>query len=373
MDKLRPTWLEIDLEAVSDNLRNIRKLIPQSTLMMTVVKANAFGHGSIPVSQTAVAAGADYLGVATLDEAVRIREAGIATPILILGAVDPVYYDIAIKNHIDLTIFDLASAELLSRQAQCLQQTAAIHLKIDTGMRRIGVSPDAVGLETVKAIHKLPGIKIRGVFTHFATADEQDKTYALQQLEVFKRFVHTIQDNGISGFIRHCANSASIIDLPEAHMDMVRAGIIIYGLYPSAEVHKERLPLKPVISLKTTIVHVKKIKLGQSVSYGRRYICPEEQTIATVPIGYADGYNRALSNRAPGVLKGRLIRQVGTICMDQTMFDVSSVPEAKVGDVIVLFGDEQKLITIDHLAALLNTINYEIVCMMGERVYRTYK
>ena len=183
-------------------------------------------------------------------------------------------------------------------------------------MGRIGVSPDAVGLETVKAIHKLPGIKIRGVFTHFATADEQDKTYALQQLEVFKRFVHTIQDNGISGFIRHCANSASIIDLPEAHMDMVRAGIIIYGLYPSAEVHKERLPLKPVISLKTTIVHVKKMKLGQSVSYGRRYICPEEQTIATVPNGYANRYNRALSNRAPGVLKGRLIRQVGTICMD---------------------------------------------------------
>lgn len=372
MDNRRPTWAEINLTAIQDNVSSIKKLLLPETLLMAVVKANAYGHGMVQAAKTALAAGADYLGVATLDEAVTLRQNDIQAPILVLGYVPVEFFGEALQKNIELTIFNLESAQALSEIASKKEQTAVLHLKVDSGMGRIGFQTSEDSLDTIETISNLPSLNIKGIFTHFAVADERDKSYTEQQFREFTDFISGLENKGIHIPIKHCANSAAIIDLPYTHLDMVRAGIICYGLYPSEEVIKERLPLKPALKLKTRISNIKTLPTGKTISYGRTYTCRQERVIATVPIGYADGYSRLLSNRAYAVIKGKKTPQVGTICMDQCMFDVSDIEDVKVGDEVILLGQGQPGISAEDIGSWMGTINYEVVCMIGPRIPRFY-
>lgn len=347
-------------------------MVPLSTRVMAIVKADAYGHGMLEVAKTCLEAGASYLGVATLDEALTLRKAGINSPILVLGYVPDECAELAVKNRIDITVYNLSAAQALSKAAVNCCQKAYLHIKIDTGMGRIGFQADTYGFNTIKKIAELPAIVLQGVFSHFAVADMKDKSFTMQQLDSFKSFVGKLENVGIKIALKHIANSAAIIDLPESYFDMVRAGIIIYGVYPSSEVQKERLQLLPAMRLKSRISHLKTFPAGQSVSYGRTYISKTDIKVATVPIGYADGYSRLFSNRAWATVRGIRVPLIGRVCMDQCMFDVSKIEELKEGDEIILFGREEDGITADQLAAIMGTINYEILCSPGRRVPRIY-
>lgn len=366
------SWAEIDLEAIKYNLKNIKKSLAPKTHLMAIVKANAYGHGICQVALTALAAGADYLGVAKLEEALKIRAIGIKTPILVLGYVPTQNYREALENKIDINIFKWEDAKALSQVADATGLQAVVHLKIDTGMSRLGFQTEAESLAIIAMISELPGLFIKGIFTHFAVADQLDKNFTMKQFHQFTLFIDELEKKGIHIPLRHCANSAAIIDLPETHLDMVRAGIICYGLLPSLEVNRNKIPLKPAMVLKTRIDQIKTLDKGRTVSYGRKYCCERATKVATVPIGYADGYSRRLSNKNWAILRGQKIQGIGTICMDQCMFDISSVPDAEVGDEVILLGDNSSGITADDIAELLETINYEVICMIGSRIPRLY-
>lgn len=369
MDNRRPTWAEINLTAIQDNISSIKKLLLPKTLLMAVVKANAYGHGMVQVARAALGAGADYLGVATLDEAMALRQNQLLAPLLVLGYVPSEHFGEAVLNNIDLTIYNLESAQVLSRIASRQHKTAVMHIKIDSGMGRIGFQTNEESLDSIETISKLPSLDIKGVFTHFAVADEKDKSFTEQQFHDFTDFISKLEKRGLYIPIKHCANSAAIIDLPDMQLDMVRAGIICYGLYPSEEVIKERLPLKPALELKTQVSNVKILPTGKTISYGCTYQCPTERIVATVPIGYADGYSRLLSNRAYAVIKGKKVPQIGTICMDQCMFDVSEIENVKIGDEVILLGPG---VSAEDIGKWIGTINYEVVCMIGPRIPRFY-
>lgn len=372
MDNCATSWAEIDLRAIRGNVAGIKRLISPPTRLMAIVKASAYGHGMTEIARVCLEEGATYLGVATPREAVTLREEGIRAQILVLGYMPPECADLMIENRIDAAVFDLDTALSLSEAAYRTDQEARVHIKIDTGMGRIGFKPDTASLEQIQQIALLPGIVIQGVFSHLATADHADKSFARQQVKIFKDFVARIENAGISIPLKHLANSAAIMEMPEAHFDMVRAGIITYGLYPSAEVDRTRLELVPAMRLMSRISFVKTIPAGFSVSYGRTYISQAETRVATVPIGYADGYRRFLSNRGWASVRGHKVPLIGTVCMDQCMFDVSGIDGVQAGEEIVLFGRPEDGVTADDLAQLLGTINYEIVCAPGNRVIRIY-
>lgn len=371
MDNPLTSWAEIDLRAIRANIAAIRRLLDPAVNMMTIVKANAYGHGMIKVAQTCIEAGAAYLGVATLEEALALRTEHITAPILVLGYIPLSQAEIAVQNHIDVTVYNLEAAQAYAEAASS-KTPARLHIKIDTGMGRIGFLPDEAALQTVMEINSLPNIVLQGIYTHFAAADELDKTYTRQQYQNYTCFLEQLEQVGIYIPIKHTANSAAIMDLPETHGNMVRAGIIIYGLYPSDQVQKERLPLKPAMCLKSRISHLKILPTGSSVSYGRRYVTEQDTLVATVPIGYADGYSRLLSNRAWASVNGQRVPLIGTVCMDQCMFDVSKVEGVKLGDEVLLFGRSEEGVTADDLADLMGTINYEIVSSIGNRIPRIY-
>lgn len=374
MDNSRASWAEIDLGAIRRNIKAIRKLLDSQTMLMTVVKANAYGHGMVKVAQACVAEGAAYLGVATLEEALDLRANNIRIPIQVLGFISADYAELAVSNHIDVSIFDLENAKAYSRVASPANP-ARLHIKIDTGMGRIGFQDKEDAAAIIAEISSLPNISLQGIFTHLAvadSADKADKDFTMQQIETFNNFVKRLEDAGIYIPIKHIANSAAIMDLPAAQCNMVRAGIITYGLYPSDQVQKEILQLIPAMRLKTRISHLKVLPPGRSVSYGRTYFTLQETLVATVPIGYADGYNRLFSNRAWASLNGQQIPLIGTVCMDQCMFDVSGVEGVKTGDEVILFGRPEDGITADDLAELAGTINYEIVCSIAARISRVY-
>lgn len=373
MDNHRSTWAEIDLRAIRSNLHQVQNLLDPATKIMAVVKANAYGHGLLPVAKTCLEAGASYLGVATLDEALELRDHGIEAPILILGQIPYQCAALAIEREIELTVPDGETAVAVAKAAQKVGKPARIHIKLDTGMGRIGFTADDSSVHDILHIAGLQGLDIKGIFSHLATADSKDKSYAKQQIDAFKRYTDRLKQEGLSIPIRHLANSAAIMDLPEAQFEMVRSGIITYGLYPSDEVQKERLSLVPAMRLISRISFLKSIPAGSSVSYGRTFISSKEIRVATVPIGYADGYSRLLSNRAYAVVNHIRVPLIGRVCMDQCMFDVSEVPDVKVGDEIILFGRPEDGVTADHLAAWMDTINYEIVCMPGSRIPRFYR
>ncbi|MGI6683967.1 MAG: alanine racemase [Bacillota bacterium] len=369
----RPVWAEVDLGAVAHNTREIRRIVKPETKIMAIVKANGYGHGAVQIAQTALKHGADYLGVAILSEAVKLREQGIDAPILVMGYNTLDQVEEILKFNVTTTVFTLEMAEALSRMALQKGEKAKIHIKIDTGMGRIGFLPQKETIDLIKEIVNLKGLWLEGIFTHFAVADETDKTFTWQQLEKFTWLISRLEEEGIKIPLKHAANSAAIIDLPETHLDMVRAGILLYGLYPSPGVDHKKINLIPAMELKAKVAFVKKVGSGTSISYGRKFIVPDEAVIASLPFGYADGYIRKLSNQSEILLGGKRVPVVGTICMDQLMVDASQVQGVKIGDEAVIIGRQgSEYIPVEEIAKRLNTINYEIICMLSERIPRIY-
>lgn len=364
----RPVWAEVDLAAIKHNVKEIKKCIEPGVKFCAVVKADAYGHGAVAVARAVLSAGADRLAVAILDEAIALRQAGFLVPIQILGYT-PTYQARTVAGYdIAQTVYSLDAVRALSAAGLDTGKKVKLHIKIDTGMGRIGILPAEAG-EFAAAVSDLPGVEIEGVFSHFATADAADKTYAQEQYASFEEALARIQAKGIHIPIRHIANSAATLEMPGTHLDMVRPGIILYGLWPSAEVRR-CIELRPAMRLKAQIAHVKTVPAGTSISYGRTYRASCERKIATLPIGYADGWSRLLSGRTNVLIHGQRAPLVGRICMDQCMADVSDIATVEAGDTATLFGVPE--LSTDEVAGILGTINYELVCMMGKRVPRTY-
>lgn len=372
LKRTRPAWAEIDLDAFEENFKKIKSLVRPGTMVTGVIKADAYGHGAVEIGRILIEQGVDRFAVATLSEAIQLRRAFKTIPIMILGYT-PVYgIDELLKNDIIQTVYNLDQAKEFSEKAKKAQKTLKTHIKIDTGMSRLGFQATEDSVDKIMEISRLPFIEVEGMFTHFAVADETDKSFTYGQFEKFTYMAEALKSRGLEIRVKHVSNSAAIMDMPELNMDMVRAGIILYGLYPSDEVMKERISLKQVMSLKAEISHVKDIEPGMGVSYGLKYVAPDKRTIATVPIGYADGYTRMLSGKAEVLVKGKRVPVVGRICMDQCLIDVTGL-DVKMGDEVVLFGsDGMETISIDEVAAKLGTINYEITCMISKRVPREY-
>lgn len=363
---------EINLDAIGNNIREIKSIIKQDTQLLAVVKADAYGHGAEEVSKVCLYNGADQLAVATCDEGVQIRQWSIQVPILILGNTVEGQLETVINYGLTQAIFRYETAKLMSDIAAKLGKTALVHIKIDTGMSRIGFLPTDESIAEIERIFALPNLKVTGIFTHFATADEKDKTFTNVQYKRFRYVTDTLNNKGYKDFIRHCANSGAILDMPDLQLDMVRAGIIIYGMYPSSEV-THPINLIPAMSLKSQISYVKYLEENVSVGYGRTYFTTHRTKVATVPIGYADGYSRAFSNKARVIVNGQYAPVIGNVCMDQMMIDVSDIADVKDGDSVIIMGSDGKnTVSAEELASISNTINYEIVCNVGKRVPRVY-
>ena len=364
----RGAWAEINLSALRHNISAIKSRVAEGAKFCAVVKADAYGHGAVAVAREAVAQGADYLAVAVLSEAVKLREAGFTTPILILGPTQPQEADVVVRYRITQAVFTVEQAAALAAAALRQHTHAKVHLAVDTGMGRIGVRPGNAGA-VAAAIAGLPGIWLEGIFSHFASADSKDKMYAAEQFRRFQEAVAAVEARGIQIELRHIANSAAILEMPETHLDMVRAGIILYGLWPSDEV-EHVIDLRPVMKVKARLSCVKDYHPGETVSYGRTFMAAREMRVGTLPVGYADGYTRLYAGKAVVEIKGQRVPVVGRICMDQCMVDVTDVAGARVGDEAVLFGSST--LTADEAAGWLGTINYEVVCMISPRVPRVY-
>ncbi|MDF2609757.1 MAG: alanine racemase [Lachnospiraceae bacterium] len=363
----------IDLDAISSNILNIKKLIGNSTKLMAIIKADAYGHGALPIAKTLDSLGVDAFGIAILEEGIELREAGIHKPVLILGYTPKEQYNQLVKNDISQTIFQLDSAIELSKAALQQNKKAGIHIKIDTGMNRIGFFDTKDSMEDIKKIASLEGIRIEGIFSHFSAADETDKTSAKMQLDRFLEFVNQLELEGITIPIKHISNSAGIIDLPEAKLDMVRSGIATYGLYPSEFVSQEMLKLSPALEIKTHVSYVKEVEPNCGVSYGSTYITSKITKIATIPVGYGDGYPRLLSSKGRVLIHGISAPIIGKICMDQFMVDVTEIEGVKQGDTVTLIGrDKNEFIPIEEVGALSYSFNYEVACNVGKRVPRVY-
>lgn len=368
----RPAWAEINLDNLKNNIKEIRR-VTESKDIIAVIKADGYGHGALDIAPTLLENGATRIAVAVISEAVELREGGINCPIMILGFTPPTFADELIDYDIEQTVFTYDLAKALSDAAVKKNKTAKIHIALDTGMGRIGFFPDEKGVEEVYKISKLPNIILEGLFSHFAAADEKDKEYTNQQVEKYNWFYNRLLEKHVKINIRHVANSAAIIDMPELHYDAVRPGIILYGYYPSEEVNKKKINLKPVMTLKTNIVHIKTMEPGMCISYGRKFRTERRSIIATIPIGYADGYTRLLFNKAKVIINGKFAPVVGRICMDQCMVDVTDIGNVNIGDEVILLGEDKGLkFNADDIAELIGTINYEITCMIGKRVPRVY-
>lgn len=371
MDKR--TWAEVDLDAIAHNIREIRKITNPNAQIMAVVKADAYGHGFLEVTKTLLENGADRLAVAVLQEGKQLRSRGVTVPILILGASGEETVEDLINFDITPSVFTYDFAKALSYEAERKEKVTKIHIKIDTGMSRIGFlagdDNEEIANEIIK-ISKLPYIEVEGIFSHFAASDEYDTSYTHMQFERFMDVCNKLKEKGLDVPIKHICNSAGIMMYPEMHLDMVRPGVILYGMYPSDEVDKSRLDLKPAMTLKSTVTHIKDVPAGRGVSYGREYITEGTTKIATVPIGYADGYLRKLAKEGKMIVNGTLVPIVGRICMDQCMIDVTNVNNIDRGDEVIIFGSTG--VTIDDLASWLETINYEVSCVIGKRIPRIY-
>lgn len=374
MEKLlRPVWAEIDLDKIALNMKNIKKLVNNKDVI-AVIKADAYGHGALDIAPVLIENGASRFAVAVITEALELINGGIKCPIMILGYTPLEFGEDLINNNIEQTVYDLNYAKKLSEIAIKLGKTAKIHIALDTGMGRIGFIPNEESLKDVLEISKLKGIEIVGIFTHFSTSDEKDKEYTNMQFKKIKDFNEELIKNGLNIKIKHVSNSGAIIDLPETYLDAVRAGIILYGYYPSNEVKKEQLKIEPALTLKTKVAHIKTLDKDMYVSYGRKFKTNRESIIATIPIGYADGYSRSLSGKAKVIINGKFANVVGRICMDQCMVDVTDIGDVKVGDEVILLGEDNGLkFNADDMAEIMETINYEVLCMLKHRVPRVYK
>ncbi|EKO1913953.1 alanine racemase [Clostridium botulinum] len=370
---LRAVWAEIDLDNLQHNLKEIKKICGNKEVI-GVIKANAYGHGAMEIAPTLLENGVSRLAVAVLSEAMELRMSGVKESIMILGYTPWALGDMLLDNDIEQSVYSYNDALELSRIAVLKRKILKIHIVVDTGMGRIGFLPTKESVENVYKISKLPNIKIEGVFSHFSSADELDKDYTLYQMNKYNQFINKLEEKNIQVPIKHIANSAAIIDLGSTHLDAVRAGIIMYGYYPSNYVLRNNIKLKPVMSLKTSIVHIKKVSSGEYISYGRTFKTEKESIIATLPIGYADGYNRLLSNKGKVIVNGKLAPVIGRVCMDQCMIDVTSIEDLKVGDVVTIMGEENGVsYTAEDIASEIGTISYEVICNVNKRVPRVYK
>ena len=369
------TWAEIDLDALGHNMRQIRAITNPDSLIMAVVKADAYGHGVADCAGVLLENGADRFGVATLDEAIELRRVFPDVPILILGSSMESEAEELIKNDITPTVYTYEFAKALSEAGEKLKKTVKVHIKLDTGMSRIGLLTDDSDnrevIDIILSISRLPMLEIEGIFSHFATSDEADESYTCLQFKRFMSVCDELKSKGLIIPIKHICNSAGVMMYPEYHLDMVRPGVILYGMYPSDDVDKSRLDLKYVMSLKSIVTYVKDIGPGRGVSYGKEYIADGTVKIATVPVGYADGYSRLLTGKAKISVGGRLFPVTGKICMDQCMIMVPDVNNIKRGDEALIFGNGA--VTADDIAAWLGTINDEVTCMLSRRVPRVYK
>lgn len=374
MKKHSRVCAEINLDAVLHNFQAMRSKLKGSTQMIAVVKTDGYGHGAVPLAE--VLEPLDYIwgfAVATAEESHILREAGVKKPILILGFVFPEDYGQLVREQIRPTVFKYEMARQLSEEAEAAKAVLPIHLALDTGMTRIGFADTEESIQIIKKICQLPGIRIEGMFTHFARADERDKSHARAQSLRYIRFSERLAQEGVEIPFHHCANSASILELPEVQMELVRPGITNYGIYPSDEMDREGIALQPVMSLKSHIVYIKEVAAGVPVSYGGTFLTTKRTRIATIPVGYGDGYPRSLSNKGQVLIRGKRAPILGRVCMDQFMVDVTDIPEAEEFDEVVLMGKSgSDEITVDELGHLSGRFPYEFVCCIGKRVPRVY-
>lgn len=374
MNRYLRCYAEISLEAIGHNIREVKKRLPEGVKLLGVVKANAYGHGAVPVASY-LENQVDYFATATIEEAVELRENGISAPILILGYVSPSQYGDLVEYDITQTIDSYAQALALEKEAARQNRKAKAHLAVDTGMTRIGFQVTEHDADEAAKIADLPHIELEGMFTHFSCADQEDKTYCSMQMEKYDRMTALLAERGVTIPLRHICNSAGIMEFDDHHFEMVRSGIITYGIYPSEEVKKERLDLIPALSWKSHVIHVKEVGPGIGVSYGATYVTEKPMTrIATVSAGYADGYPRALSNQGCVLIHGKKAPIIGRICMDQMMVDVTDIPDVQVEDVVTLVGtDGDETITIEEIANPAARFDYEMLCDISSRVTRVYK
>ena len=367
-------YAEISLEAIGHNIREVKKRLPEGVKLLGVVKANAYGHGAVPVASY-LENQVDYFATATIEEAVELRENGISAPILILGYVSPSQYGDLVEYDITQTIDSYAQALALEKEAARQNRKAKAHLAVDTGMTRIGFQVTEHDADEAAKIADLPHIELEGMFTHFSCADQEDKTYCSMQMEKYDKMTALLAERGVTIPLRHICNSAGIMEFDDHRFEMVRSGIITYGIYPSEEVKKERLDLIPALSWKSHVIHVKEVGPGIGVSYGATYVTEKPMTrIATVSAGYADGYPRALSNQGCVLIHGKKAPIIGRICMDQMMVDVTDIPDVQVEDVVTLVGtDGDETITIEEIANPAARFDYEMLCDISSRVTRVYK
>lgn len=364
----------VSLDAVAHNFREMRKNIAEDTKVIAVVKADAYGHGAVQIAR--LVEEYDYIwgfATATEEEAIELRRAGIKKPILVLGIVFEEYYPELIRYDIRPAVCEADSAEKLSKEALRQGKIVHIHLALDTGMTRIGFADVPESVETIKQIQMLPNLEIEGIFTHFARADEYDRSPALVQLDRYLDFLKLLEDAGIKIPLLHCSNSAGIIRIPEANLSMVRAGITIYGIYPSGEVERDKIKLETAMEIKSHISYLKDVSPGTAISYGGTFVASKPMKVATIPVGYADGYPRQLSGKGWVLIHGQKAPILGRVCMDQFMVDVTDIPNTRSGDEVTLIGrDGNEVITAEELGELSGRFSYEFICCISKRVPRVY-
>lgn len=371
MEEFTRTYSVIHLDSIFHNIDVVKKRVGEETGILAIVKANAYGHGAVSVAK-AIQDKVYGFAVATVKEAMELRNNGINNFILLLGYACKAEYNTMIRNNITFSILTREMAEDISRSAVALNMTARCHFKINTGMNRIGFPVCEETISEIEEIYHMNNMNCEGIFMHFATADEEDKTFSHKQFKSFMELTDKLESRGVSFKIRHCANSAAIIDMPEYKLDMVREGIVLYGLLPSDEVSKE-LDFKPAMEIKSHVIFVKDLPAGEGVSYGRTYITDRQIKVATIAIGYADGYPRALSSKGYVLIRGKRAPIIGRVCMDQMMVDVTDIPDTEVEDVVTIVGkDGEECITVEELAEISGRFNYEFVCDVSERVERKY-
>ena len=375
MKKYTRVCARIDLDAIEYNLDMMKKRIAPETKMIGVIKADGYGHGAVQIAKW-IMEEKEYIwgyATATLDEAVILKKNGIKKPVLVLGCIFPDQTEEMVRNDIRMTCYTEEMAKGVSDCAQKLGRNAFIHIKLDTGMSRLGFQINEESADTIARIAEMPGLVMEGMYTHFAKADETDKTFTKAQMDKYLWMKKRLDEKGISFTFYHCSNSAGIIDIPEANMDLVRAGISTYGLYPSDEVSRESVPLKPAMELISHVSHIKWVEAGTPVSYGGTYVTDKKTKIVTVPVGYGDGYPRSLSNKGYVLIHGKKAPILGRVCMDQFMVDASEIEDVHFGDKITLAGEnEGAYLSIDTLADLSGRFNYEFVCDIGKRVPREF-
>lgn len=372
MDKYMRTYCEVDLDAILQNIKNIKEKAGD-TMVMAVIKADGYGHGAMEIAHY-IDKEADYYGVATIEEAIELREADIDKPILILGYTSPSLTKYNVRYDIEQTVYTYEAAKDMSIEAGKEGKTAKVHIAVDTGMTRIGVSPDERGLKIIHKIKDLPYIEVKGMFTHFSCADMTDKDYTYKQMERYDSFVSLLKQHEIEIHVKHICNSAGIMEFDHHRYDMVRAGIILYGLYPSEEVDKKALALTPALSWKSHVVNIMEPEMDRGISYGATYVTKHPCRIATISIGYADGYPRSLSNKGWVLIHGKKAPIVGRVCMDQMMVDITGIDGVKIEDEVTLIGnDGEERISVEEMADLAGSFNYEFTCDISKRVKRVFK